>query len=178
MTSHSLYFTIGLPRSGKSTQARKWLAGEIDIKNNKFIDEFACVSRFNNVPRIVVTPDAWRLALGHRYNWYAEPVVFAHVQIAVRALLQDYDVLVDDTHTTTESIKRILEVEPMAHPVLVDTPVEVCIERAISSGQKDLADVIKRMNTNIGKLWLGYHLPELKELRSEVIHHSSRKIVV
>jgi hypothetical protein len=177
---NKLYFTIGLPRSGKSTFARRWQRGEVEVRDGKFTDDPLSedVSRINNVPRIVVTPDAFRLALGHRYNWYVEPVVFSHVQVAIRAFLQDYDVLVDDTHTSEESIKRILEIDPSAINIMIDTPLETCCERAILSGQKDLIPVIQRMNSNLGKLWLSYQLPGLKSLRLDVANHSSRKIIV
>ncbi len=179
---NSLYFTIGLPRSGKSTWARAWLQGTADIANNRFTRDFPTpleLSRIDSVKRIIVTPDAFRLALGHRYNWYAEPVVFAHVQIAIRALVQDYDVLVDDTHTSIESITRILEVDPNANYVFVDTPLDVCIERAIATNQGDLVGVMARMQNNINRLEAaGGFRNNFTVLRDEVKNHSSRKIIV
>lgn len=176
---NNLAFTIGLPRSGKSTLAKRWLAGDVEIVNHRFDANLSpeAISRFNNVPRVVVTPDAWRLALGHRYNWYAEPVVFSNVQIAIRALLMDYDVLVDDTHTTEESIKRIFEVEPAATWVIVDTDYGVCVDRAKSCGQGDLEGVIKRMAMQIAVLDLDDN-DDFHYLRQDVINHSSRKIIV
>ena len=171
-----------MPRSGKSTLAKKWLHSELDIINNAFTSEFVShveLTRVNNVKRIVVTPDAWRLALGHRYNWYAEPVVFSHVQVAIRALLLDYDVLVDDTNTSIESITRIFEVDPTATYVRVDTSEVECIQRAIACGQPDLEGVIKRMSHNIERLKTnGNFKHNFSVVRFDVINHASRKVVV
>lgn len=179
---NSLFFTIGLPRSGKSTLAKKWLRGEVDIANNGFTDEFQSsveINRINNFNRVVVSPDAFRLALGHRYNWYVEPVVFAHVQVAIRALIQDYDVLVDDTHTTPESISRILEVDHNATYVYIDTPCQTCIDRAEECGQADLIPVIKRMDAQIAMLnYDGHTKDNFQKLRDKVKAHSSRKVII
>lgn len=177
--NNRLYFTIKLPRAGGSTLCRRWQQGDVEIRDNKFTDELSPegISRFNNFPRIVVTPDAWRLALGHRYNWYAEPMVFSNVQIAIRALLMDYDVLVDDTHTTEESIKRIFEIEPTARWVIVDTDYAMCVQRAKACGQGDLEGVINRMSFQIAALDLDDN-DDFHYLRQDVVNHSSRKIIV
>ena len=119
--------------------------------------------------------------MGHRYNWFSEPLVFSQVQIAIRALLMDYDVLVDDTHTTVESVKRILEVEPDAIPIPIKTDPAICKGRALNTGQRDLIPVIDRMSVNMFTLY-GTKFEKLdtvmQDLRTEVLSHSSRKIVV
>lgn len=119
--------------------------------------------------------------MGHRYNWFSEPLLFGQIQIAIRALLMDYDVLVDDTHTTRESVKRILEVEPNAIAIPVKTDPAVCKERAIKTGQKDLIPVIDRMSVNMFNLY-GNKFQNLdkvmQDIKTEVITHSSRKVVV
>lgn len=176
-----LFFTIKLPRAGGTTLCKRWQKGELDIINNRFSSELLSenITRLERIPRVVVTPDAWRLALGHRYNWYVEPVVFAHVQVAIRALLQDYDVLVDDTNTSEESIKRLFEIDPEATYALVDTPINTCIDRAYATGQQDLVPVMERMDHNIGNLYLKHYIyNNFQELRRQVARHSSRKVVV
>lgn len=177
-----LYFTIGLPRSGKSTECTRWLNYQTHITQGCFITSdknFDFVKGDNR--RIVVTPDRWRLAMGHRYNWFSEPLLFGQVQIAIRALLMDYDVLVDDTHTTRESVKRILEVDPDAVAVPIKTDPAVCKERAIKTNQKDLFPVIDRMSANMFSLY-GIKFEKLdkviQDLKAEVLGHSSRKVVV
>lgn len=132
-------------------------------------------------PRVVVSPDCWRLALGHRYNWHVEPVVFTHVQVAIKALLHDYDVLVDDTNTTIESLKRIYECHENAIAVPIRTSVDICKERAVKTGQTDLGIVIDRMAINMS-LTYGKKLENmeetLKRVRTEVLSHSSKKVVI
>lgn len=178
MEQRKLYFTIGLPRSGKSTECNRWLNYEHSIVNGTFVPYD--IVKFDN-RRIVVTPDRWRLAMGHRYNWFSEPLLFAQIQIAIRALLMDYDVLVDDTHTTKESVKRILEVDPDAVAVPIKTDANICKERAVKTGQKDLIPVIDRMSVNMFGLY-GNKFQNLEkvmlDIRTEVISHSSRKVVV
>lgn len=93
----------------------------------------------------------------------------------------DYDVLVDDTHTTRESVKRLLEVDPDAIPIPIKTDPAVCKERAMKTGQKDLLPVIDRMSVNMFTLYgtKFQHLDKvMQDLRTEVITHSSRKVVV
>lgn len=93
----------------------------------------------------------------------------------------DYDVLVDDTHTTKESVKRILEVDPDAVAVPIKTDASICKERAVKTGQKDLIPVIDRMSVNMFTLY-GNKFQNLEkviqDLRTEVVTHSSRKVVV
>ena len=180
--ANKLYFLIGLPRSGKSTISRKWSAKEILFdKHGKIWTHAQRLYKETDNDRVVVTPDRWRQALGHRYNWFAEPVIFSQIQVAIRALLYDYDVLLDDTHTSRESIKRILEVDPYAIPVVVDTSPDVCKERASLTNQKDLHKVIDRMYINIAMNY-GPKFEKMENflniLRAEVLSHSSMKVVV
>ena len=144
-----LHFTIGAARSGKSTFAREW------------------VRESGPNPRVVWNSDSCRLALhGERYASEAEPMVFAVKNYAIRTLLlSGHDVLVDGTHTTRESIKRLLEIdeEPVAY--LFDTPAHVCIQRAHDTGQSDLVPVIERHSRQIQEiLTFGY-----ENLRAEIL---------
>lgn len=164
-----LYFMIGLARSGKSTLSRRWNARRINFNEaGKVIEDS---SPYDIVtPRVVVSADKWRLALGHRYNSWAEPMVHGPVRIAVRALLMDHDVLVDETNTTASSIKQWLEEDINAVPVLVNTPLAVCKRRAIDSGQADLIPVLERMHLNLYNTF-GKNLDietKMVELRKEV----------
>jgi hypothetical protein len=183
MQSGNLYFTIGLPRSGKSTECKSWLNYQAEIIHNKKVGRFHDMCHYipDNMPRVVVTPDHWRLALGHRYNWFVEPIVFSHVQIAIKALIADYDVLVDDTHTTIESLKRIYECSPNAIGVPMGTTAEICKERAIKTGQPDLCIVIDRMSINMS-ITYGPKFDKIEktltDVSAEVLAHSSRKVVI
>lgn len=183
METGNLYFTIGLPRSGKSTECKDWLRKENDVNPGIRVGTFVhkLFGHFDVDDRVVVSPDRWRLALGHRYNWFAEPVVFSHIQIAIRGLLMDYNVILDDTNTTPESIKRIYEVDPNAIAIPINTPVEICKERAIKTGQPDLVSVIDRMSINMSMNY-GPKFEKLEktlnDIRAEVLSHNSRKVVV
>lgn len=130
-----LYYTIGLPRSGKSTICTEWA---------------------KKAPmRAIVCSDNIRLALtGKRYEPLAETMVFATKHIMIRSLLdRGFDVVVDGTHSTEISIQRILEIDINAIHVIVDTPPEVCKQRAIDSGHSDLADgIIDRIYNNLKQI--------------------------
>lgn len=182
MNKTHLYFTIGFPRSGKSTLAKKWQARENNIIFNKFIDanSHIQVKSYPEYPRVVITPDAWRLAMGHRYNGYTEPLVFAHVQLAIRAMLMaGYDVLVDDTHTTEASLFKLFQESPNATYIHVDTPASVCIERAHKTRQGDLEPVIKKQEINLQQLKLKYGSIEqaCKQISEEALSHLGRGVI-
>lgn len=138
MSRGKLSFLIAPARSGKSTFAAEWITEE---------DK-------DGLPRVVISDDQIRLALhGERYNRLAEPAVYATKYIILRTLVNSgYHVLSDDTHTTKESIERLLEIDKSATPIFIDTPYEVCLERAVNTNQFDLILVIGRMFENIRKL--------------------------
>jgi len=76
--------------------------------------------------------------------------VFAIKYAMIRTLLlQGYDVLVDDTHTTDESILRLLEIDVNATYFYVDTSINVCKDRAVDTKQEDLIPIIDRHWANI-----------------------------
>jgi len=77
-----LMVMCGLPRSGKSTYARKLMRDEI----------------------VVLCPDDFRKILtGKNFHGPAEEMVWSHVKIATRALLPNYTVLIDATAITRGS---------------------------------------------------------------------------
>lgn len=169
---------VGLARSGKSTVSRKWANHEIYFTIDGQIKNYSVLQV---EPRVVVNGDSWRLAMGHRYNTYVEPIVSGHVQIAVRALLLTHNVLIDETNTNEKSILKWLEEDIDAVPVFVNTAAEICKERALRTGQPDLVPVIDRMNMNLTKTF-GKNLDVLgtvQKLREEAqIRHSFKRIVV
>ncbi len=133
-TQPKLYFTIGMPRCGKSTYCDEW------VKNGE--------------NRVIVCSDNIRKALsGQRYQPLAETMVFAIKHIMIRAHLErGASVIVDGTHSTEISIQRLLEIDNNAVAVIFDTPAEECIKRAINTKQEDLIPVIKRIENNLLKL--------------------------
>lgn len=157
-----------------------------DIHDGQFNQR--AVSQCDDLPRVVVEPDRVRLALGHRYNWYAEPMVFSVVQVMIRALLFDYDVLVDDTNTSKESMLRLLECDHRAYWAYVDTDVNTCWTRAEQTGQADLIPVIRRQQYNLHEQMYAMcgdscvDIEQLKKLinghRRTVMANSSRKVIV
>lgn len=122
-----LIFTIGAARSGKSTYAKKWV-------NNQIMPEL-------KGPRVIWNTDDHRLAAhGERYRHEYEPLAFGIKQIVIKQLLMDHNVMVDGTHSTPTSIKRLLEINMDAQPIMFDTPEATCIERAKATSQDDLVD--------------------------------------
>lgn len=127
MNNTSLYFCIGCARSGKSTFARNWQME----KSEK--------------PRVVVTTDTIRLAMtNQRYNRHLEPVIFGYRHVMVKTLLLDkYEVLL---------IRSILDIDINAQPIIFETPLQVCLDRAISTDMPDLVPVIKRHHRQLQAL--------------------------
>lgn len=120
-----LIITVGLPRSGKTTWARRQ-------------------------PHPIVNPDSIRLALhGQVFVAKAEPWVWATAYAMTEALfLAGHEtVVVDATNTTPGRRQEWIERFPSVEIVfqVFDEAKEVCIERARRSGREDLVPVIERM---------------------------------
>lgn len=119
---NTLYVTVGLPRSGKSTWARQQL-----------------------VP--IVNPDSIRLALhGQRFYPPAEQFVWAMTSLMVRALFTaGHDkVILDATNTTKSRRDKWLSTEWKTCYVLFSIEKEECIQRA--GDDIELIGVIERMD--------------------------------
>jgi predicted kinase len=118
-----LIVTVGLPRSGKSTWAKKM-----------------------DVP--IVCPDYIRLALhGRPYLEDAEPWVWAMTKTMVKALFMagHYVVILDAANGTMK--RRADWINPMWHRVfkIIPTDSATCIQRARATGRLDLIPIIDRM---------------------------------
>jgi predicted kinase len=135
-----LYFTIGLQRSGKSTFCTRW-AQHLEMPGDRY-------------PRAIVCADAIRLAHhGERYLRKPEPFIFAFDTLMIQSLLErGHDVIADETATTERSIRRILSIDIDAQHIVIDTPKEVCIERAYKTNQPDLVPVIGRCSEQFERL--------------------------
>jgi len=123
MSMNRLLLMMGLPRSGKSTIAKK-----LDFP--------------------IVNPDAIRLALhGEPFIPEAEPMVWAVAQYMVRALFiaGHTTVIIDATNTTVK--RRAMWISKMWETMYfpVDTAKEECLLRARESNRFDLVEVIDRM---------------------------------
>jgi predicted kinase len=131
-----LWATIGPARSGKSTWATEWKYDERIIGNKCIFED-----------------DHLRLSLhGERYKRLAEPMIFGMKYTTLRALLKSNDhVLNPETNTTERSIRNLLEIDPKCIFIIFDTPLEICIQRAIDTGQSDLIEcnVINRHYQNM-----------------------------
>jgi hypothetical protein len=157
-----LYYCVGLPRSGKSTRCDSWVRNpdihidytqvfELgDLKAYPFDPQKPFVPR----PRAIVCGDDFRQALhGNAYRVEAEGTVFAMMDVATRALLnRGFDVIVDETCTTEQTLLRYLRLDPNAEPVFVDTPEEECVERALASNKPFLVGPIRRMAAQLQHL--------------------------
>lgn len=117
----------GLPRSGKSTVT-------------------AALSKKLGAP--IVRRDAIRLALhGERYALAAEPMVKAMSLYMIRALfLSGHEVVIADETNYSKLARQTLQEhdwETVFYPILTER--DVCIERAIQTGQPDLIPIISEM---------------------------------
>ena len=152
-----LAFMIGLPKSGKSGLAKKWSVGEREFRSRRRDSD-----RSTRL-RVIVCAARIRRALGHRWNSYVEGFVDATKHTMIRALLYDYDVVVDGTHTSRPSIQRMFEIDPEAEFVFVDTPPTLCKDNAIRAGRKDLVPVIDRMAAQLLNLANADHWDDIAE---------------
>lgn len=125
---------MGLPRSGKSTIA------------TQLSKELSCP---------IVCKDSIRLALhGQRYQAEAEDYVRAIAKTMIKSLfLRGHEVVIaDETHYSKSSRNHIKDPlwEIVWYPV--QTPADICIERAKATGQEDLIPVINEMNSRFEPL--------------------------
>lgn len=95
-----LFFTIGPPRSGKSTYCTKWA---------------------NEAPnRAIVCGDSIRQALGFEFRQETETLIQGIKDTMVRSLLnRGQDVIIDGTHSTPGSIKRIFQIDKNAQHIWI-----------------------------------------------------------
>lgn len=136
-----LYFTVALPRTGKTTFAQKW--------------------KTEGENRVVVSGDQIRLAVyNKRFSLRGEPVVHTVKQYMIRTLLQEgYDVLYDDTNTSWKSVEMVFEIDKDARYIIFPSDLEICKERAILTNQADLLIALDRMYPN--------YINTVKRLREE-----------
>lgn len=147
-----LFFLIGLPRSGKSSIATEWVNGKIDIGENSCFTYRDIRYKPLTIPRVIVCADDIRLSMGHRWNGYVEPFVNAIKLTMISTLLKKHDVLVDGTHTTTKSISGLLDIYKIALPLIIQTPPDICKQRALQTKQDDLIPIINRMYDQLLKM--------------------------
>ena len=139
-----LYFTVSIPRAGKTTFAQRW---KNEGKN-----------------RVLVSGDQIRLAVyNQRFSVRGEPMVHAVKQYMLRTLLlEGYDVLFDDTNTTWKSVQMVFEIDYSARYIIIDCDPVECQRRAMESGQEDLVRVIEKMYPN--------YLSTVNRLRTQFPH--------
>lgn len=128
---NKLNFTIGLPRSGKSTFCRKW--------------------KEQGRHYIVLSADDFRFAIsGQRFQIDGEPFVRATLLAAAKALIRSGNtILIDETNTSRYNIEQILNIDKNAFAYIFYTTPDICKERAIDCNQSDLLPAIDRMDENL-----------------------------
>jgi len=119
----TLILTVGLPRSGKSTWAKR-----------------------QGVP--VVSPDSIRLALhGQAWEPLAEGFVWAIAKVMVRALfISGHDVVILDSTGNTVARRGDFRSKSWSRMYkVIDTDKETCMVRAKDTDQEYLIPVIEKM---------------------------------
>lgn len=149
-----LYYLIKLPQSGGSTFANDWVrASPIieDIRRFPVQDSLPPYYGSSHVgqarPRVVLGGDDFRIGLhGQEYVRTAEGAVFAIMDAAARALLsRGFDVLMDETATTEQTLMRYYLIHFEAEPIFIPTPASVCEERALANKKDFLVPVIQQL---------------------------------
>jgi len=122
---------VGLPRSGKSTRAKE-------------------IHKETGYP--IVSGDCVRLALhGERFLEPAEVIIHPLVLLMARAILLNHDgVIIDECNVTQARRDRWIYGLHDCRIIfdVVNTSMEVCIQRASNEQDKQLVPVIKRMNSS------------------------------
>ena len=129
--SGKLHFTMGLPRSGKSTFCKTWM--------------------YEKPGRVVLSGDDFRMAIyDRRFQLVGEELVRASMITAARALVHaGHEVMIDETNTTYTSVRHILNIDKEAEAWIFMTDKDECIKRAINCGHDDLQPSIERMAENL-----------------------------
>jgi hypothetical protein len=83
-------------------------------------------------------------------------------------------VLVDGTCTTEYSIRDMFKIDEHAQHLLVNTPLNICKERAIATNQPDLLPVIDRMDQQLSQ-WKEDHVNYIEGLRRDFISKKTTK---
>jgi hypothetical protein len=125
----NLYFTVGLPQSGKSTYCDQWVRqpgrqhrltrsswGFSQTVPGPSLSHPKGNCGRSLSPRVVIAGDDFRKALyGRSYRIEAEATVFAMMDVATRALLdRGFDVIIDETCTTEQTLLRYLRLDRAA----------------------------------------------------------------
>lgn len=134
----SLTCMLGVPRSGKSTKA-KLIQSQFESLGKK---------------AIVLSEDTYRTALyGKPYLKECEMFLRGAIDLTAKALLiEGWEVILDDTHTSEHNLRRCLQIDMNASFSVVDTPINVCMERAIKHNQDYLIPVIRRCYNNLERI--------------------------
>jgi len=133
-----LIMMVGLPRSGKSTQAMEIMEGALDYNRPNYTGRFTTI----------VCPDDIRLAMYGPTPFIAslEPLVWATAKIMVNALFEKFDtVILDATNTTRRGRDEWISDKWERQFICFNTSRYECKNRAIDKGQNYLLDVIDRM---------------------------------
>lgn len=122
-----LFFMVGSARSGKSTMCKK-LAREFNAT--------------------ILVQDSFRLAVYDKDWWgESEPAVFAHLDVAARALLiSGQNVIIDETNTLAWRREHWLSLG--GRGFYVSTPVDLCVSRC-NQGNDGLIEAVRRMHRNL-----------------------------
>ncbi|MCK5600331.1 ATP-binding protein [Candidatus Pacearchaeota archaeon] len=115
-----IVFPIGLPGSGKSHHVDEHL---------KFSHQVIC-------------PDDVRKSLGFEYNLRTEPVVLMTCDVMARAYLErNLDIVIDATNLHLGLMDKYLRIANEygyeTEAVIIDTPIETCIERRSKKWNKE-----------------------------------------
>ena len=125
----NLILMVGLPRSGKTTWAKKYCEDNPNI--------------------VIVSPDTIRIALhGQRFIPEAEDMVWGiHYTMVRTLLLQGYDVLIDATNTTGKRRKPYFD-KFKGYNIMtkvMGTSKEECVRRAKSMNDEEILPIIEKM---------------------------------
>lgn len=136
-----MHFLMGCPHSGKSTYANNW------VKTTPYCEGDWVREPGPLRPRVVISGDDFRYSLtGHEYLPHSEMIVSSFMDVAILALLnRGFDVLVDDTSSSEMTLLRYFRLHSDPVPIFMDTPPEVCKERALANNRPYLLPVIDRI---------------------------------
>ena len=124
-----IYMMVGLPRSGKSTF--------VDLNLKEMLP--------------IVSADRLRLLIyGQKFWAPGEKLVWTIRSIIIKSLLeQGIDIVIDETNTTKERRREIIDLAKeynySVKAVIIETPKDICINRAKMEGDNNIIPVIERM---------------------------------
>lgn len=149
----NIFYTIGMPRSGKTTFA-KWFAkhwADVRLLVDRTYQDWMTIPA--DKPMVLIDEDTIRrVVTGQRFAAGSEELVRTMKHAMIKTLVEDGNrVIVADTHSRPESFWPLYKIDNNALGFYLESTVNICQFRADQAGYNDLIKPIKRIGANLSR---------------------------